>query len=66
MAAGTDHYLEVIKPCGSMSTAEQLLCQLARVVYETQCQPVAIEQPSRQGPKNIESFHTIWHNREGK
>lgn len=63
MAAGTDHYLEVIKPLGSMSTAEQLLCQLGRAVYETHCQLMATEQPvnskARQG--NAESFHTIWH-----
>lgn len=45
MAAGTDHYLEVIKPCTSMSTAEQLLCQLARAVYETHCQLVTIQPP---------------------
>lgn len=45
MAAGTDHYLAVIKPLSNMSTAEQLFCQLARTVYETHCQPVATELP---------------------
>lgn len=46
MEAGTDHYLEVIKPLSSMSTTEQLLCQLARTVYETDCQLVAVEPPN--------------------
>lgn len=45
MAAGTAHYLEVIKPLSSMSTAEQLLCKLVRAVYETHCQPVVTELP---------------------
>lgn len=43
MEAGTDRYLEVIKPLSGMSTTEQLLCQLARTVYETDCQLVAAE-----------------------
>lgn len=68
MAAGTDHYLEVIKPCTSVSTAEQLLCQLARAVYETHCQLVTIQPPVniKARWKNIESFHIIWHDQEGK
>lgn len=34
-----DHYLEMIKPLSGVSTTEQLLCQSARAVYETDCQP---------------------------
>lgn len=40
-----DHYLEMIKPLSGMSTTEQLLCQSARTVYETDCQLVAAKLP---------------------
>lgn len=65
MEAGTDHYLEVIKPLSSMSTTEQLLCQLARTVYETVYQLVAVELPVDIKARQT-SFHTIWHGHKGK
>lgn len=65
MAAGTDHYLEVIKrlPLSSMSTAEQLLVNWQELFYETQCQLVTTERlvDIKAWPKNTESFQIICH-----